>query len=76
MSVIRFYSTDWCGFCKSEYPKVEKIAARLGYKIEKINVEQCPVNLKKKCASIDAVPVIELNGKIMTVSELEKLTAK
>jgi len=29
MSVIRFYSTDWCGYCKSEYPKVEKIAAKL-----------------------------------------------
>ena len=76
MSVIRYYSTDWCGFCKTEYPKVEKIAARLGYKIEKINVEQCPVTLKKTCDRVDAVPMVELNGKIMSVSELEKLTAK
>ena len=76
MSVIRFYSTDWCGFCKSEYPKVEKIAARLGYKIEKINVDQCPISLKAKCDNVDAVPVVEYRGKIMSVSELEKLTAK
>jgi len=73
MSIIRFYSTDWCGYCKSEYPKVEKIAARLGYKVEKINVEQCPVNLKRQCDRIDAVPMVEINGKVMSVSELEKL---
>ena len=73
MSTIRFYSTDWCGFCKSEYPKVEQIAKRLGYKIEKINVDQCPVNLKKTCDRVVAVPMVEIDGKIMTVSELEKL---
>jgi thiol-disulfide isomerase/thioredoxin len=73
MSVIRYYSTNWCGFCESEFPKVERIASKLGYTIERINVEQCPIRLKQKCESIDAVPVVELNGKIMTVSELEKL---
>lgn len=76
MSVIRYYSTEWCDFCKTEYPKVEKIASRLGYKIEKINVEQCPIKLKQKCDGVDAVPAIEYNGKMMTVSELERLTAK
>ena len=76
MTTIRYYSTDWCEFCESEYPKVEKIAAKLGYKIQKVNVEQCPINLKKQCDIIDAVPMLEFNGKIMSVSELEKLTAK
>jgi len=75
MTTIRFYSTDWCGFCKSEYPKVEQIAARLGYKVEKINVDQCPVYLKKTCDRVEAVPMVEIDGKIMTVSELEKLKA-
>ena len=73
MSVIRYYSTNWCGYCKTEYPKVEKIAARLGYKVEKINVDQCPVSLKRQCDRIDAVPMVEINGKVMSVSELEKL---
>ena len=73
MSVIRYYSTDWCGFCKSEFPKVKRIANRLGYKVERINVEQCPLKLKKRCDSIDAVPMIEINGKIMSVSEFERL---
>jgi len=73
MSVIRYYSTDWCGFCESEYPKVERIASKLGYKIERINVEQCPINLKKTCDRVDAVPVVEFKGKIMTVSEFENL---
>ena len=73
MSVIRYYSTDWCGFCESEFPKVKQIANRLGYKVERVNVEQCPIDLKKRCDSIDAVPMIELNGKIMSVKEFERL---
>jgi len=68
---ILYYSTDWCGHCEAEYPKVEQIAQKLGYQVEKINVERCPVNLKEKCDSIEAVPMVQIDGKIITVSELE-----
>ena len=73
---ILFYATNWCGHCETEYPKVVQIAQKLGYKVEKINVDQCPLNLKEKCDSIEAVPAIEYMGKIMTVSDLEKITNK
>jgi len=36
-------------------------------------VEQCPLKLKGKCDSIDAVPMVEVNGKIMSVPEFVKL---
>ena len=73
MSTVRYYSTDWCGYCKTEFPQVKQIAYKLGYKVERINVEQCPLKLKGKCDSIDAVPMVEVNGKIMSVPEFVKL---
>lgn len=73
MTIIRYYSAVWCSPCSTEYPKVVKAANKLGFKVERIDIDRCPINLEKKCGQIEFVPTIELNGKLMSVPELQEI---
>ena len=68
---VIFYGSKWCEYCKADYPKVVQTAKKLGLSVEKVDVERCPANLKAKCDNVEWVPLVELDGKMMTVSEFQ-----
>ena len=68
---VIFYGSKWCEYCQADYPKVVQTAQKLGYSVEKVDIEQCPVNLKDKCDKVEWVPLVEFNGKTMSVSEFQ-----
>ena len=69
---VIFYGSKWCEYCAADYPKVVQTAQKLGYSVEKVDVDRCPVNLKERCNKIEWVPTVELDGKIMSVQEFQK----
>lgn len=68
---IKVWVASWCGACKAELPKIEAAASKLGYSVQRIDISQCPTSEKAKCESISFVPHIELNGREVSVSQLE-----
>ena len=73
---LRVYTTQWCGACKSELPRIRESAHKLGYSIQVIDVERCPVNLKPECSQVEFVPHVELNGNEITVNQLVDMASK
>ena len=71
MSVIRVFTARWCNACKAELPKIRAAASKLGYSVQQIDISQCSPSEKAKCEAINFVPHIELNGREVSVSQLE-----
>ena len=68
---IRVYTARWCGACKAELPKIRAAASKLGYSVQQIDIAKCSPSEKAKCNSITFVPHVELNGREISVSQLE-----
>ncbi len=71
MSKVIFYGSKWCEYCATDYPKVVQTAKKLGLSVEKVDLEQCPVNLKAKCDKVEWVPLVEFDGKTMSVLDFQ-----
>ena len=71
MSVVRVWTARWCGACKVELPKIRAAASKLGYSVQQIDISECGPSDKVKCEGIEFVPHIELNGREISVSQLE-----
>ena len=52
-------------------PKIRAAASKLGYSVQQIDISKCSPSDKAKCESINFVPHIELNGREVSVSQLE-----
>ena len=70
MSKIIVFKTSWCDACKSEVPRIQEAAHKLGYSVDVIDIERCPVNMKPRCDSVDFVPHVELDGEVISVDKL------
>ena len=67
--ITAFYA-DWCGSCKAVLPKLEAYARREGIMFEKVNLDHCKTD---KCESIEAVPHVMLDGRVMSDKQLERI---
>ena len=76
MSKITVFKTSWCDACKTEVPRVQKAAHKLGYSVNVIDIERCPVNLKSKCSAVDFVPHVELDGRVISVEKLVSMASR
>ena len=72
---LRVYTTQWCGACKSELPRIRESAHKLGYSVSVVDVERCPVSLKERCEKVEWVPHVELDGKEISVNQLEQMAS-
>ena len=68
---LKVFVTEWCGHCKTEMPRIQAAASKLGITPRVIDVESCKGGEKAKCETIHFVPHVEYNGKQITVTQLE-----
>ena len=68
---LKVFTAKWCGACKVELPKIRAAASKLGYSVQQIDISECAPRDKAKCQRIEFVPHIELNGREISVSQLE-----
>ena len=76
MSLLEVFVTSWCSACKTELPKIRKSASKLGLTPKIIDVDRCPVNRKDECAKVDFVPTVMLDGREISVQQLEQMASK
>lgn len=69
------FTTAWCGACLSEMPRIKQAANKLGLTVQEVNVDRCSVQHKEICERIDFVPTVMLDGREITVSQLEGMAA-
>lgn len=68
---LKVFTAKWCGACKAEMPKIRAAASKLGYSVQHVDISQCSPGDKAKCEGISFVPHLELNGREISVSQLE-----
>lgn len=73
MSSLVVYVTSWCEACKGELPKIRRSASRLGLTPQIVDVDRCPVNRKDECSKVEFVPTVMLDGKEISVRQLEQM---
>ena len=70
---LTVYTTSWCEACKTELPKIRQSASKLGLTPQIIDLDRCPVNRKDECSKVEWVPTIMLDGKEVSVQQLEQM---
>ncbi len=73
MSKIRIFKLDSCLACQVEVPQVLAMAKKLRIKAEVVDVDKCPVSVKRECDRIAFVPTVELDGREISKAELQRM---
>ena len=74
MGILRIFKTSTCGACATEVPRIQEIGHKLGMSVRVIDVDHCPVSLKPRCEAVDFVPHLELDGRAISVQQLESMS--
>lgn len=70
---LKVFVTSWCGHCKTEMPRIRAAASKLGYTTRVIDIDRCEAGDKAKCDQVSFVPHIELNGRQVSIIQLESM---
>jgi len=71
-NITLYYHKD-CYGCMELKPELKKVARSKGWKYRQVNVERCKT---KFCDEIDVVPLIVVDGKTLSESEMEAFIEK
>lgn len=69
-SKLTFYFSPSCEGCAELEPVAREAARRKGWSFRKVNVEECRTDV---CEGLDLVPTLYLDGREMSIGEMERV---
>lgn len=70
MTTVTIYKSEACGVCHEVVPAVKALAKSRGANVRVVDVDQCHTD---KCNRIEYTPYVEVDGRQVEVSQLERV---